>query len=119
MHIWPIIPFSGDGQCFITTHNCTGANRNLESEEECCLGNGLSYSNGLACQVCYGKHTNVCENVVHVGVDYVIVPLTAILLEIYWLCSLLISDHFCVGLLLPFYKSFYMLEYCAVTGKFN
>ena len=53
--------FPGDGQCFITARNCTGANRKLESEEKCCLGNGLSYDNGLTCQICYGKHTNTCE----------------------------------------------------------
>ena len=51
------LPFSVDGDCFTTTHNCTGATKNLDSEEECCVGNGLSYySNGSGCQICYGKY---------------------------------------------------------------
>ena len=50
------LPLSVDGQCFTTTYNCTGATKNLESEGDCCLGNGLSYGDGSRCQICYGKH---------------------------------------------------------------
>ena len=50
------LPLSVDGQCFTTTYNCSGATKNLESEEDCCLRNGLSYGDGLGCQICYGKH---------------------------------------------------------------
>ena len=45
---------SGNSQCFTTTYNCTGSSRKFESEEECCLGNGVSHDNGSGCQICYG-----------------------------------------------------------------
>ena len=60
------LPLSGDGLCFSTTHNCTGASSNLELQEECCLGNGLSYGNGSECQICYGKHNYVKYGVSHI-----------------------------------------------------